>query len=135
MPEEVFETPQPTESKPTNWPKIILAVVLGLALLTGAAYAGYWYGMQQAQQPEIPIPLPEPRINKSEEIPLDIPEELKCEEDNDCGVDFCGCKALNKNYIEPTDKICMMVCDKTPICYRNRCIFKGEENKYEIEKE
>ncbi len=61
MPEEVFETPQPiqpiTEPKPTNWPKIILAAVLGFVLLAGSAYAGYYYGTQQVQQPEKPTPV------------------------------------------------------------------------------
>jgi len=51
MPEGTFETPQTAEpmveSKPTNWPKIILAAVLGFALLFAAAYTGYWYGTQE----------------------------------------------------------------------------------------
>lgn len=50
------ETPQPTqpiaELKPTNWPKVVLVAVLGIGLLAGSAYAGYWYGTQQAQQIE-----------------------------------------------------------------------------------
>lgn len=50
MPEEIFETPQTVEPKSTNWPKIILAAVLGFGLLAGACYAGYWYGTQQTQQ-------------------------------------------------------------------------------------
>ncbi len=41
MPKEILETPQPTEPKSTNWPKIILVAVLGFALLAGACYAGY----------------------------------------------------------------------------------------------
>ena len=52
MPEEVFETPQPTqptEPKTTNWPRIILAAVSGFVLLATTAYAGYWYGTQQNQ--------------------------------------------------------------------------------------
>lgn len=61
MPEEGFaETPQPiqpTETKSTNWPKIILAVVVGLSLLACSAYAGYYYGTQQVQQPEKPTPV------------------------------------------------------------------------------
>ena len=57
---ETLETPQPTqptESKPTNWPKIILAAVVGFGLLAGSAYAGYYYGTQQVQQPETPSPV------------------------------------------------------------------------------
>jgi hypothetical protein len=50
---ETFATPQPTqpvvESKPTNWPKIILAAIVGFGLLVSAAYAGYWFGTQQEQ--------------------------------------------------------------------------------------
>ncbi len=64
MPEEVFETPQPVQpaestvgSKPHNWPKVVLAAVLGLGLLAGSAYAGYYYGTQQVQQPEKPTPV------------------------------------------------------------------------------
>lgn len=60
MSEKVLETSQPThpiaETKTTNYPKIILSAILGLSLLVGAAYAGYWYGTQQVQQPEEPIP-------------------------------------------------------------------------------
>ena len=54
------ETPQPTqpvETKSSDWPKIILVAVLGLGLLVGAAYAGYWYGTQQVQQQENPTPI------------------------------------------------------------------------------
>jgi len=53
MPEEIVETPQTAEpmveSKATNWPKVILAAVLGFGLLFGAAYAGYWYGTESAK--------------------------------------------------------------------------------------
>lgn len=71
MPEEVSETPQPTESKSFDWPKIVVAAVLGLGLLAGAAYAGYWYGTERAkfksqsvepqpktQTQETPVPKP-----------------------------------------------------------------------------
>ena len=57
---EILETPQPvqpTESKSTDWTKIILAAVLGFVLLASSAYAGYWYGTQQVQQPEKPAPV------------------------------------------------------------------------------
>ena len=60
MPEEILETPQPVqtvEQKTTNRLKIILVAVLGLGLLVGAAYAGYWYGTQQVQQIEEPTPV------------------------------------------------------------------------------
>lgn len=47
MPEtEIIETSQPTEPKSIDWPKIILATLLGLALLTTAC-VGYWYSNQQ----------------------------------------------------------------------------------------
>jgi len=49
MPEETFETPLVVEPRSKNWPKIILAAVLGLALLFGAAYTGYWYGTESAK--------------------------------------------------------------------------------------
>jgi len=130
MPEETFETSQPippvTESKTTNWSKVILVAALGFGLLLGAAYAGYWYGTQRTQQIGAQNP-------KGERFPSDIPEELKCEKDGDCGVKICGCEALNKSYIKPEDKICLMVCNKTPICYQNHCVFRGEENTYRIE--
>ena len=73
MSEETFETPQPTpptESKSTDWTKIILVSVLSLGLLAGSAYAGYWYGTQQVQQPEKPSPVvsqPQPEADR----PLD----------------------------------------------------------------
>lgn len=48
MPEtEGVSVLQPAEPKPTNWPRIILAALLGLGLLGGVAYAGYWYGAYQ----------------------------------------------------------------------------------------
>jgi hypothetical protein len=151
MPEEILEAAQPTQvtepisakgrsSFGRNWPKIILAAVLGFGLLAASAYAGYWYGTQQVQPTDtfIIAPTPEPskpRTGGNGQPPSDIPEELKCEEDSNCGVNICDCKALNKNYIEPEDKICMRVCNKVPICYQGRCIFKGEENRYEIGRE
>jgi hypothetical protein len=49
---ETFATPQPTqpiEPRTTNWPKILLATVLGLGLLAGAICAGYWYGTESAK--------------------------------------------------------------------------------------
>lgn len=63
MPEEIFETPQPTqltEPKTTNWPKIILAAVLGLGLLVATTYAGYWYGTQQVPKTGEPAGVPQP---------------------------------------------------------------------------
>lgn len=61
MPEaEIAETPQPSESKPTNWPKMVLALVLGLTLLATATYAGYWYGTQQTRQIEKPAVVSQP---------------------------------------------------------------------------
>lgn len=72
MPEEVLETPQPTqptESKSTDWTKIILAAVIGLGLLAGAAYAGYYYGTQQVQQPEKPAPVVSPPTTKPTPTP------------------------------------------------------------------
>lgn len=57
MPEEqstqTSEIPQ--SPKFPDWPKIILATVLGFGLLVGAIYAGYWYGAQQTQQVESPV--------------------------------------------------------------------------------
>lgn len=64
---ETGETPQstqPTESKPSNWTKIILSAVLGLVLLVGSACAGYYYGTESVklkdQAQPAPIQLPEP---------------------------------------------------------------------------
>lgn len=65
---ENFETPQPvqpTEPKTTNWPKIILAAVGAFVLLAGSAYAGYWYGSEDAKlksqisKPQSKIQIPE----------------------------------------------------------------------------
>ena len=36
---------------------MILVAVLGLGLLAGSAYAGYWYGTQQVQPAEKPTPV------------------------------------------------------------------------------
>ena len=44
MPEGTF-----VEPKSTNWPKIILATIFGLALLCAATYAGYWYGTESVK--------------------------------------------------------------------------------------
>ncbi len=73
---ETVETPQPvqpTESKSTDWIKMILATVLGVGLLAASAYSGYWYGSENAKttpavsqpQPEADRPLdetPEPTV-------------------------------------------------------------------------
>lgn len=68
MPEEVF-----VESKPTDWTKIILAAVVGLGLLAGSAYAGYWYGIQQAQQLEKPAPAVSQPTPTPEPTPIPTP--------------------------------------------------------------
>ncbi len=53
---ENFEAPQPQPEagRPLddgrNWPKVILAAVLGFGLLAASAYCGYYYGTQQVQQ-------------------------------------------------------------------------------------
>lgn len=72
VPEEIpptIETPQPTESKSTDWTKIILAAVLGFGLLATAAYAGYWHGTQQTKQigepPSVSQPTPAPESTPS----------------------------------------------------------------------
>jgi len=75
---ETVETTQPvqsqsTEATSTDWTKIIVAAVVGLGLLAGPAYAGYWYGTESANlknqsskpQPKTqiqptPTPTPEP---------------------------------------------------------------------------
>jgi len=46
---EVLETSPIVEPKLKNWPKVILAAVLGFALLFGAVYIVYWYGIQKAK--------------------------------------------------------------------------------------
>lgn len=136
MIEETFSR-TPIEKPKKDWLKIIAFSLVGLILLSGTFYAGYWCGIRKSAveppMPVIPISLDEPRTTKSEKIPSDIPEELKCEKDRDCEIDFCKCEAVNKKYLDPEGKICLRVCNKTPICYQNRCVFKGEENKYRIE--
>ncbi len=62
-----------------------------------------------------------------------IPQDAYCQSDADCGVNICDCKAQNSNYIKDEDKICMRVCSGTPVCFKNRCIFKGNEDKYYLE--
>ncbi len=73
MPEEILETPQPVqpvETKSTDWPKIILATVLGFGLLAGSAYVGYWYGTQQIQ----PVTEPTPIVSQPTTKPTPTPE-------------------------------------------------------------
>lgn len=61
MPEETsVQFEQPTESKYFDWPKIVLAVVLGFALLAVATCAGYWCGTQQTPTPTPTSPTPSP---------------------------------------------------------------------------
>lgn len=66
-------------------------------------------------------------------IPTTIPEEERCQNDADCGVNICECRALNKNYLASKDKICARVCPGEPVCYKNRCIFKGEKDKRRLQ--
>lgn len=66
-------------------------------------------------------------------IPSEIPEELKCATDEDCGINTCSCQVVNKKYLNPGGKICMRECDKIPVCFQKRCVAKGEENRYEVE--
>lgn len=72
MPEEILETPQSvqlTEPKPTNWPRIILAAVLGFGLLAACASAGYWYGTRKTRSTEVLVPpvVQEPDMQSEEE--------------------------------------------------------------------
>ena len=61
------------------------------------------------------------------------PETL-CTQDSDCDINFCaGCKVMNKEFISPSDKACLVVCNQTPICYQGQCIPKGSEGQYQIE--
>lgn len=76
--EELIETPQPTEAKAPDWPRIILVAVLGFGLFTGSAYAGYWYGTQQVQQAKIPSPYP---IETPETTPSSTPTPTPVVED------------------------------------------------------
>ena len=91
MPEEILNTPQPTESQSTDWPKVILAAVLGLGLLFSAAYAGYYYGVQQIQQtprPEADRPLDEtPVVSQPTLTPEPTPTPTSTLEQED-GVDL-----------------------------------------------
>lgn len=66
-------------------------------------------------------------------ISSEIPEEEKCQSDADCGVNTCDCQAVNKKYLDPEGKICQRYCPGEPVCYKGRCIFKGEEDKYRIQ--
>ncbi len=78
---ETVETSQsttaPVEQKSTDWIKIILTAVLGFGLLAGSAYAGYYYGTQQVQEPETPSPVasqPRPEADRPlDETPTPTP--------------------------------------------------------------
>jgi len=39
-------SPTPTKEKSFDWLKVILAIIIGLILLSASFYAGYWYGTQ-----------------------------------------------------------------------------------------
>lgn len=49
------------------------------------------------------------------------PPEYICQQDSDCGVNICDCKAMNDKYIKPAQKACMRVCNGTPKCVRGVC--------------
>ena len=127
MPEEILETPQPTqptEQESTNWTKIILAAVLGLGLLAAAAYAGYYYGTQQIQpvtettpvvsQP-IPTPTPTPAPTPTSTPPIEgKTEDSKTYERADLGfsIDYPNSlgviddTAAYKSYLQEVDERC-----------------------------
>jgi len=75
----------------------------------------------------------ESAVTKSEKIPAEISEEEKCQNNADCGVNICECQSLNKKYFDPEGKICQRYCPGEPVCYKGRCIFKGEEDKYRLQ--
>lgn len=49
MPEETLETSQPTESKSTDWVKVVLVSLGAFTLLGLSSYAGYWYGKESSK--------------------------------------------------------------------------------------
>jgi hypothetical protein len=72
MPEANYaEALSPIEFKPTNWPRIILAAVLGFGLLAGAAYAGYCYGTCQPK-------LTEESVVSKRELPENLLVYTRC---------------------------------------------------------
>ena len=72
MPEEILETTQPRpKDDGRNWPKVILIAVLGLGLLAGACYAGYYYGTQEisnlkTQNQPTPTPIPSEGVKEQD---------------------------------------------------------------------
>lgn len=48
-------------------------------------------------------------------------KSLSCQTDNDCGMNICGCIALNKNFIKANDKICTRHCPGQPKCIKGSC--------------
>lgn len=73
--------------------------------------------------------LDQPTIEKVTKVSNEIPEELQCANDIDCGINFCaGCKPMNKEYIETENGICTVACTNTPVCYQGICVSKGLEN-------
>lgn len=108
-------------------------LILGLALIILVLFAPPIFKFLAPFFPKQQSSSEEPAVTKSEKIPAEIPEEEKCQNDTDCGVNICKCGALNKNYIASKDKICALYCPGEPVCYKGRCIFKGEEDKYHIQ--
>lgn len=119
---------QKRKTFPTKpWLKITLVLALGLVLFKGFLLVESLFKKNQAKLDN------EPKITKSKKVSSQILEELICKHDDDCGVDICACKSLNKKYIKPNKQICMRMCEGKPLCYKNRCIFEGEEDKHRLD--
>lgn len=54
-------------------------------------------------------------------IKTTISESVSCTTDEDCGINICACKVMNKAYIQTKDKICTRYCEGEPKCVNNKC--------------
>lgn len=82
--EEETISEKPIEKPKKNWPKIIAFSLLGLVLLSGAAYGGYWYAIQQLQpatglsQTFQPTPLLTPALSEIQFVDMNELLGLEC---------------------------------------------------------
>lgn len=60
------------------------------------------------------------------------PESIACKIDSDCGLNICGCKAMNKSYIQTKDKICTRFCGGKPKCVNNTCQLVKDNNSEKL---
>lgn len=107
--------------KGNSLPYILLAVIA--IILMGGVYliSSSRVNLKNPLSNGQPIYQNPSSLPSSEPTKTTISESVSCTTDEDCGINICACKAMNKAYIQTKDKICTRYCEGKPKCVNNKC--------------